>query len=133
MIEALLMIAVAFFPTHISNDDAVLYMIMMTESQGQEIKLHADKTSYGLFGLTKVACDEVGEEWPPETPKDEYRAAKKYLHHMAEAHSDDLFEAAGWYHGGSLDRRTEYVKKLAKANVTDETVSLFKGFIEKDK
>ena len=131
MIEALLMIALAFAPTHITNDDAVLYMIMMAESGGHEIKLHPDKVSYGLFGLTKAACDEVGEDWPPENPKDEYRAARKYLRRMATAHGGDLLEGAGWYHGGSEERRAEYIKRLAQTDVNATSVQLFKGLMVK--
>ena len=91
----------------------VLAHIMVVESGGQKLGMHPDGASYGLFGLTEVACVDVGEKFPPETPRDELRTAKKYLETVNERFKcSDYWEAAGFYHGGNEERRAEYRKKL---------------------
>ena len=92
----------------------VLALIMMAESSGQKIGMHPDGASYGLFGLTEVACIDISEKFPPDTPQDELRCAKKYLEKMNERwHCDsNWYEAAGWYHGGDFERRQDYIENL---------------------
>jgi hypothetical protein len=91
----------------------VLAHIMIVESGGVKVGIHPDGCSYGLFGLTEVACVEVGEPFPPETPRDELRTAKAYLEKVNERFKcPNYWEAAGFYHGGGKERREEYCKKL---------------------
>lgn len=91
----------------------VLAHIMIVESGGQKLGMHPDGASYGLFGLTEVACVDVGEKFPPETPRDELRVAKKYLETVNERFKcDNLWLASGFYHGGDAERRKDYVDKV---------------------
>lgn len=112
---------------NMTTEEAALYQIMLAESGGDPtIKLHPDKTSYGLFGLTKMACDEVGEEWPPESPEDELRAARAYLRLMAQRHDTNSVEATqGWYHGGTPERRAAYIAYIATLAPDEKTLKAF--------
>ena len=112
----------------------VLALIMMVESSGQKIGMHPDGKSYGLFGLTEIACTDIGEKWPPETPKDELRCAKKYLERMSDRWNcgKDWFTAAGFYHGGDSYRRETYVHNLMELegvpNVTNRFNEIFRRY-----
>ena len=91
----------------------VLAHIMIMESGGQKLGMHPDGASYGLFGLTEVACVDVGEKFPPETPRDELRVAKKYFETVSERFKcDDVWSACGFYHGGDAERRKDYAGKV---------------------
>ena len=98
--------------TEIGLIAVLMFKIMCAESSGKEIGFHKDGKSYGLFGLTEVACKEVGAEFPPASVKEEYEVATKYLLLMKERHDCDWLSAAGWYHGGDRERRDNYVYKL---------------------
>lgn len=107
----------------------VLAHIMIVESGGQKLGMHPDGASYGLFGLTEVACVEVGEKFPPETPRDELRTAKAYLEKVSERFKcPDYWEAAGFYHGGGKERREEYCKKLHAVDSASATNTFNKIF-----
>lgn len=132
MSEVLLICALTFaqFLPTATPEDCILYQIMMVESRGQDLKLHDDKASFGYFGLTGMACAEVNESWPPE---DQLSTARKYLRLMAERHeTTDLYEAAGWYHGGDEARRARYIEKLQEIEPTSETVDIFKRLLAKE-
>lgn len=98
--------------TEIGMVAVLLFKIMCVESGGTRLEFHRDGMSYGLFGLTEIACEDIGEPFPPKTIRDEYRAAAKYLVKMKERHQCDWLTAAGWYHGGSEERREDYIEKL---------------------
>lgn len=126
MSEVLLICALTFaqFLPTASPEDCILYQIMMVESQGRDLKLHDDKASFGYFGLTGMACADVNESWPPD---DQLSTARKYLRLMAERHdTTDLYEAAGWYHGGDEERRAKYIEKLQRVEPTADTAATFK-------
>jgi len=111
----------------------VLALIMMAESSGQKIGMHPDGKSYGLFGLTEVACTDIGEKWPPETPKDELRCAKKYLEKMDERWKceHEWLVAAGFYHGGDASRRDTYVRNLVELADDPEPTNRFNEIFRK--
>lgn len=90
----------------------LLFKIMCVESAGVQTGFHPDGRSYGLFGLTEIACRDIDVPFPPKSIQDEYVAAAKYLVKMKERHDCDWLTAAGWYHGGSEERREAYIDKL---------------------
>ena len=90
--------------------DAALFLVMLAESSGKATGKHPDGISFGYFGLTPIACDEIGETYPP---LHEYECARKYLSYCYEKSGDfDLFTACGRYHGGHKGRQANYISKL---------------------
>lgn len=125
-------------PVCVSSEDAVLYQIMCVESGGRKIGFHPDGQSYGYFGLTKVACEEIDETFPP---RNELRCARKYLRLMADRHCPDkvgddrLYTAAGYYHGGGKNRRNGYAAKcLKKDDPTNygKSVAVFESLLKSE-
>ncbi len=93
----------------------LLFKIMCVESAGTQTGFHPDGKSYGLFGLTEIACQDIDVPFPPKSIQDEYVAAAKYLVKMKERHQCDWLSAAGWYHGGNEERREAYIDKVMSA------------------
>ena len=96
--------------------DAALFLIMLAESSGKAVGKHPDGISYGYFGLTPIACDEINETYPPIH---EYECARKYLNRCFICGDADLFSACGRYHGGHKGRRANYVSKLKAIDPTE--------------
>lgn len=97
----------------------ILLQIMCVESGGKTEGFHPDGKSYGYFGLTKAACEDIGVEFPPRMPTDEYNAAKKYLVLLMDRHDCDILTAVGWYHGGNEERREAYIEKIINIQPMD--------------
>lgn len=112
----------------------LLFKILVVESHGVPTTLHKDGVSYGYFGLTKKACQEVDAQFPPATPKDEFVAAKAYLTLMKKRHNCDWLTAAGWYHGGDEERREAYIDKLMQVKPEDnwDALNVFENIINYD-
>lgn len=136
---------------NISPVDSALFRIMCVESSGRKIEFHPDGLSFGYFGLTKIACDDIGEDFPP---KNEYLAARRFLLKCSNRAIDlELKEAreslvypdrsldallslsCGFYHGGSQSSRESYVQKLLSVSDPNDfplALSAFKSMLSEN-
>lgn len=135
----------------ISPVDSALFRIMCLESSGRKIEFHPDGLSYGYFGLTKIACDDIGDDFPP---KNEYLSARRFFLKCADRainlELDDarksgihpnwpidvlLSFSCGFYHGGSQSSRNSYVQKLLSISDPNDfplALSAFKSMLSEN-
>lgn len=115
-------------------EDAALFSIMIVESTGKDVKFHPDGKSYGYFGITKIACKDIDETFPPKRIC-EISTARKYLRKMVSRHCPDkvgedaLYNACGWYHGGDFKRRTAYIKKILSIDLSAYSEEKLRGMV----
>lgn len=99
----------------------MLEAIAQVESGGRDIGVHPDGASWGRYGVTYVALDELirlGRWHTPAAQTDladpviNMTVATEYLLLMYERHGSSWYAAVGWYHGGTWLARDEYAQRV---------------------
>ena len=122
MKNKLLLIIFAYNVIAYCTIDQTLDTIRVVESNNNSNLLyHADGVSFGLYGLTQLAIDEVARIYGIKIVRVsklkslnfERKYAKKYLELMYKRYNcKDYIEASGYYHSKEINKRTNYINKI---------------------
>jgi len=102
--------------------ERVLWAIGEVESGNKDIGLHPDNISYGRYGVTSIAAEELHRlgliklRSSYKNPVGNHFAAHEYLMLMARRHNvQNWLLAAGYYHSSTPDLREAYMLRIRKA------------------